>query len=112
MGALSDSMLATGCVPHIEAIHGEEFEILSGPNAGQKFKGVREIVSDQILATDLGEDPRDKIMLHIPSIRNVVLPAQGRIRSEDGRQWTAVRQPQSHLTDDYELIEFIPDLDA
>lgn len=106
MPPLSDRLLAGGCVPHLEAIHGETFEILGGANAGTKFTGVREIESDQILTTELGEDPRAKIMLHIKSSLNVVLTAQQRLRTEDGRIWNAVRQQQANfLLDDYELTE-------
>ena len=63
MPALSDTMLAGGCAQHIEAIHGERVQVLDGPDAGKWFSAVREIQGDQILTSDLGEDPRAKIFL-------------------------------------------------
>ena len=97
-------LLDSGCAAQIEAIHGEPVEILSGPDAGKIFTAVREVESDQVLSTDLGIDPRGKIFLRFrgePQIGD-----QGRVQTDDGRKWNAVRRQESHfLTNDYELTE-------
>lgn len=106
---ISDKMLAAGCALHVEAIHGEPILILDGTDAGKSFMGVRETEQDMVINTDLGIDPRAKRMLRFrEGMPLPVIAAQTRIKTEDGKIWTAVRNPgDGFLTVDYELIEFI-----
>lgn len=104
MASLSERMLAGGCALHVEAIHGEQVEILDGTDAGKFFAAVREVESDQILSTELGIDPRAKIFLRF--IGNPAIGMTGRVKTDDGSIWNAVRRPEgAFLTNDYELTE-------
>lgn len=106
MRALSDTLLAGGCAPHVEAIHGETVRILSGQDAGRPFIGVVETEADLVLNTDLGDDPRAKIMLRFRDGHVPRLDSQGVVQTADGKKWNAVRrQFGSFLTDDFELKE-------
>jgi len=106
-------MLASGCAAHVAAIHGESVKVLSGPDAGQWFVAVREIESDQILSTDLGDDPRAKIFLRFMEDSTPQLGMTGRVQTEDGRKWTAIRRQEAgFLTTDYELTEIVPGKDS
>ncbi len=106
MPALSDTLLAGGCARHIEAIHGELVEVLDGPDAGKKFMAVREVESDQMLVTELGADPRAKIVIRFIDGTEPPLGMNGKVKTDDGRQWTAVRRQEgAFLTQDYELTE-------
>ena len=106
---LSDKLLASGCVKHIENDHGETITILSGPDAGKKFVAVRENESDFILPTELSDDPRAKRMLRFREGAPQGLPnilGQDVIQTEDGKTWNATRNPQDgYLTVDYVLKE-------
>lgn len=112
--SLSDKMLAGGCALHVEALHGDVILILDGPDAGKNFVAVREIEQDMILNTDLGADPRAKRMLRFRDV--IPLPrinSQTRIKTEDGKIWTAVRNPgDGFLTVDYELTEVVSGKDT
>lgn len=113
MPALSDTLLAGGCARHIQAIHGDRVQVLDGPDAGRFFDAVREIESDQILSTELGEDPRAKIFLRFIEGSEPQLGSQGKIKTDDGRKWNAIRrQEASFLTTDYELTEIVAGKDS
>lgn len=117
MPALSDQMLADGCVKHIHTVHGENVLILSGPDAGKTIPlAVQENESDQIVVTEQGEDARAKRFIRFQHPNIPQLGSQGEIRTTDvfGKNhiWNAVRQPGSaYLTVDYELTE-ITDKDS
>jgi hypothetical protein len=104
MPAISDMLLAAGCAPSLEAIHGERILVLSGADAGKTFIGIRENESDIVFDSQLGEDARPRRM-----IRFVTAPALGRsdvIQTEDGKRWQATRAPGiAYLTTDFELAE-------
>ena len=106
MPALSDTLLAGGCALHVEAIHGEPVVVLSGLDAGQTFTAVRENTSDLAVTFEgLGADLRAHRLLRF---RNAVprLAPTDRLRTADGKTWTAVRAPQDgYLTTDFELTE-------
>ena len=112
--SLSDKMLASGCALHVEAIHGETILILTGPDAGKPFTAVRETEQDMLLTTDIGADPRAKRMLRFRDIPVMpVITSQTRIKTEDGRIWTAVRNPNDgFLSTDYELTEVVSGKDT
>jgi hypothetical protein len=98
---------------HVESIHGETIEVLSGSLAGQKFTGVRETESDQVFSSELGIDPRAKRIIRFREGHAPELGSQDRIRTSDGKTWTAVRQPESaYLTVDFELIENVAGKDT
>ncbi len=113
MGARSDIMLAGGCARHIEAIHGELVMVLDGPDAGKSFTAVREIQSDQILMSELGEDPRAKIVLRFIDGTEPQLGMSGQVQTDDGKKWNAVRRQEANfLTQDYELTEIVDGKDS
>ncbi len=113
MGGLSDTLLARGCASHIEVIHGEAVEILSGPDAGKKFAGVVEVLPDLILEGELGGDPRSKTVVRFRNESVPNLASQGQVKTADGRKWNAIRQDfGSFLTTDFELKEIVPGLDT
>jgi hypothetical protein len=107
MGSLADKMLASGAALHGEVVHGESVLVLSGQDAGKTFKAIREIVSDLILEDGLGPDPRGKQMLRFR--HGGPVPRLGKydlLRTDDGKQWRAVRAGQDgYLTHDFELVE-------
>jgi len=112
--SLSDKMLAGGCALHVEAFHGEPILILSGREAGKTFIAVRESETDQVLTTDLGTDPRARRVLRFRDGAPVPnLASQDRLQTEDGKIWNAVKAPQDgYLSTDFDLIEWVPDLDT
>jgi hypothetical protein len=113
MPALSDTLLAGGCAKHIEAIHGEAIQVLSGLDAGKYFNAVREIESDQILTTDLGEDARAKIIIRFIDGTEPRLGLAGQIKTDDGKKWNAVRRQEANfLTQDFELTEIVDGKDS
>jgi hypothetical protein len=105
--SLSGKMLAGGCALHVEAIHGESILVLTGLDQGKSFTGVRETEADMVINSELGADPRAKRMLRFrDSIPVPRLGLNDRIKTEDGKIWTAVRNPgDGFLTNDFELIE-------
>lgn len=106
-------MLAGGCALHVEAIHGEPIFILTGLDAGRTFIGVRESEADMILTSELGPDPRAKRMLRFRDGAVPRLSLNDKLRTEDGKIWTAVRRPDDgFLTVDFELIEIVQGKDT
>lgn len=102
MVALSDTLLASGCALHIEAIHGEELWL---PN-GEKIVAVREVEQDQILMGDTGPDARAKIVLRFRDEVAAKIGLTAILKTGDGRRWQAVRRQEAgFLTNDYELTE-------
>jgi hypothetical protein len=113
MPAISDRLLAGGCAQHIAAIHGEQIQVLSGPDAGRFFTAVREVEADQILTTDLGIDPRGKIVLRFIDGTEPQLGLTGRVKTDDGKIWNAVRRQEANfLTQDFELTEIVAGVDT
>lgn len=111
MPSLSDRMLASGCAAQVAAIHGEQVEVLDGPDAGRFFTAVREIESDQVLSTDLGLDPRAKIFLRFIEPPRIGLA--GKVKTDDGKRWNAVRRQEANfLTQDFELTEIVEGKDS
>lgn len=112
---VSDRMLASGCVAHLAAIHGEVIEVLSGPDAGKFFTAVRENESDLVLADDFGPgpDPRAHRIIRFADDAVPRLASQCQIRTADGKVWKLVAAPQSgYLTTDFELLEIVPGKDT
>ena len=113
MPSIADRMLAGSAIPNLFATHGESVSILSGLDAGRTFTAIREIESDQILSTELGEDPRAKIFLRFVIGAVPRIGQSGRVQTDDGKQWNAVRlQEAGFLTSDYELTEFVAGKDS
>lgn len=113
--ALSDIMLAGGCVKHIDAVHGEDVVILDGPDAGTTFRAnIVEAGQDMILDTDLGQDPRGKRILRFAEEQPLPrIASQAQVKTADGKKWTAVRQDFSgYLTRDFDLQEIVPEKDS
>ena len=103
-GSLSTQLLSSGCAQAIEAIHGESVKILSGPDAGKVFLGVVETESDLGLSSDLGIDPRAKVIVRFRD--NPRIESQEKVQTSDGKKWTAIRREFSaFLTNDFELKE-------
>lgn len=108
MSSLADKMLARGCVQHVGAVHGERIQVLTGPDAGKFFQAnIIETAPDQILSTDLGEDPRAVMMLRFDNqlpVPNITKSA--RIQTSNGKVYLATKQDFSgYLTTDFQLIE-------
>jgi hypothetical protein len=113
MGSLSDTLLADGCALHIESIHGEPIKILSGSDAGKPFVAVRETESDEILASELGIDPRAKRILRFRAGQVPNLGSQDLIETDDGKKWKTIRRPDTgYLTVDFELVEIVAGKDT
>ncbi len=114
MRALSDTLLAGGCAVQLEAIHGEPVTVLQGPDAGRTFIGVVETESDLILATELGNDPRGKLMVRFRPEQTPRIQSQCQVtRLSDGKKYNAVRQDFSaFLTNDFELKEIVEGKDT
>lgn len=111
MPSLSETLLAGGCARHIDAVHGERIQILNGPDAGNYFQAVIETENDQILATELGNDARAKIVMRFLG-NGPQLGMTGQIKRDDGSKYQAViRQEAGFLTQDYELTEIVADKD-
>ena len=105
---LSDIMLAGGCALHIEAIHGELVSILSGLDSGLSFMAVRENSQDIVLNDSGSLDPRAKRIIRFRDGNVPRLNAQDIVKTEDGKRWHAVKNPQAgYLTNDFELVEII-----
>lgn len=110
MPSLSTALLSSGCVRAIEGVHGEPIKILSGPDTGKTFIGVVETESDLGLTSELGVDPRAKIIVHFRDSPRIA--SQETVATSDGKKWTAIRREFSaFLTNDFELRE-ICDLDS
>lgn len=112
MGAISERMLARGCVRNIERVHGEQVKILSGLDAGKSFTAVVEIEQDLVLGDDgLGNDPRAKVMCRFSVAPNI--DSQDVVQTADGKKWNAIKRDFSDfLTTDFELMEIISAKDA
>jgi hypothetical protein len=111
MPSLADQMLASGAAVQVAALHGERVKVLSGADAGKFFTAVRETEADLVLTTELGQDPRQKIMMRFITAPN--LSSQDILRTDDGRKWHVVRDPQdTYLTNDFELIEIVAGKDS
>jgi len=103
MSSAADKLLANG-VRVLEQAHGEPVEILSGDDAGATFTAIIETETDSVLSAALGDDPRPRRVMRFSAAPRMAHSV--RVRTSDGRQWTAVRMPgQAHLTNDYELTE-------
>ena len=105
MPSLSDTLLDSGCALHIEAAHSESIKVLSGPDAGKSFSGVKENQEDMMLASLLNDDdPRAKRIIRfrnsgkVPNLNKLDL-----VQTDDSRVWRAVRAPQN----DYLFTDFI-----
>jgi hypothetical protein len=108
MPSIADNLLQS-CAANVEQLHGEPIEILSGLDAGRTFTGVREVESDVVLSSDLGEDSRPRIVIRFRNENVPRITGQGRVRTSDGRQWQATRIPGNiYLTTDFELREMTP----
>ena len=114
MGGLSDQMLSGGCVPHIERIHGEQIQVLSGPDAGKFFGATLESEADDILQSALGPDVRAKWFVRFDRAKTLPnLTSQDSIKDSAGKVWKVVQlKPGSYLTLDYEIIEVVDGLDT
>ena len=113
MGALSDTMLATGAALHCEAVHGETVRMVSGPDAGKTFTAIKENSQDIVLDEAIGTDHRGKRILRFrdgtpqPRINDNDI-----VQTADGNKWHATKAPQDgYLTTDYELAQIIPGKD-
>lgn len=104
-------MLAGGCAKNIDAVHGEQIEILSGPDAGKTFNAVIEVEPDQGLFTEQGNDKRAKIVLRFLG-DGPQLGMTGKIKRDSGKIYQAnSRDEADFLTTDYELTELVKDKD-
>jgi hypothetical protein len=110
MGSVSDIMLASGVMPNLDALHGEQVLILDGVDAGKYFTAIKEHESDVKLDSDLMIDPRGRRMLrftdtpgNVPSVGTKKLV---KIQTGDGKKWSATRQDfGAYLSVDFELTE-------
>jgi hypothetical protein len=112
MNSLADRMLAGGCVAHVAAFHGGTFTVLSGERAGQScaFNAI-DSEPDQIVNTDLAEDPRGSRMLRLPETV-AVFATPTHIQTPDGKFWLITKADySSYLTHDYHMKE-LTSLDA
>lgn len=107
MSSISDTMLDSGCVTHIGAVHGFAVKILTGPDAGKLFfANAVETESDFILDGEISSDRRGKKVIRFQDSQGVPkIPSQGKIEI-DGKIWSAVVSPgDGYLTTDFELKE-------
>jgi hypothetical protein len=108
MGGLSDTMLGVSAMPLIDAVHGEWVTILDGTQAGQRFYGVFEHQQDQVLESDLMNDPRGKRYLRFTDkAGNVPRDPKKMVKMlVGGKKYSATRQDFSaFLSVDFELVE-------
>ena len=97
-------MLAAGCVPQLDAIHGEPILIETGADAGKTFIGVVETEQDLVVNGEVVEDrrPRRIVRFNNSSVPN--LNPLDTVKLADGSRWTAVINPgDKYLTTDFEL---------
>lgn len=110
MSSLSDIMLAGGCMPLLENIHGEPVQILDGVDTGKVFYAIRENETDVPSESEVLSDPRAKRMVrftdrpgNVPSVNTKKMV---KVKTADGKRWTATRQDFSaYLSVDFELVE-------
>ena len=107
-------MLSSGCVPSIERIHGEQIQVLSGPDSGKFFGAELESEPDDVLQTNLGPDPRAKWVVMFDRAKTLPnLTSQDTIKDSSGKVWKLVKPKfGSYLTLDYEIIEVVDGLDT
>ena len=105
--SIANNMLLSGCARHVEALHGEQIEVLTGLDSGKTFVAVIEQLPDVMLIDSFGSDPRAKTIIRFVSgvprlTRNDI------IKTSDGRMWGAVADPQlDYLSSDFEVSEII-----
>ena len=112
MGSLSDTLLAGGCMPNLESIHGERVQILDGVDAGKVMIGVATHEADVNVESEIMSDPRQKVMCrftnrpgNVPSVNSKKLV---KLKTADGKRWSATRQDfSSYLSTDFELVQII-----
>lgn len=114
MGGLSDQLLSVGCVQHVEFLHGEQVQILTGPDAGKFFGATLEAEPSAVLDAELGPDVRSKWVIHFDTTKLLPnLRSQDRLKDSNGKVWKVVTyQPGSYLTTDFEIIEVVPGVDT
>lgn len=109
MGSVSDTMLASGVMPNLDAIHGEAVTILDGVDAGRTLWGIVEHEQDVTLNSDMMPDPRGRRMLRFTN-RAGNLPSANAKRlfkvQIGNKKYSATKQDfGSFLSTDYELTE-------
>ena len=110
MGSLSDTLLASGAMPNLDAVHSEPVMILDGVDAGKTMYGIITHESDQVDVSELMTDPRQRVMCrftdrpgNVPSVNTLRLV---KIQTADGMKWKATRQDFSaYLSVDFELTQ-------
>lgn len=108
MGGLSETMLGTSAMPLLDAVHGEWITVLDGVDAGKKFYGIFEHQQDQVLESDLMNDPRGKRYLRFTDRPgNVPTANKKMVKMKVGNKtYSATRQDFSaFLSVDFELLE-------
>ena len=114
MPSLSERMLARGCALHIHRLHGEPVQILDGPNAGRPgYFAVIETMPDEILLTDLGTDPRAKIVMRFIDGTEPPIAKTGKVKLGNGKVYQAVQRDEANfLTQDFWLTELVAGKDS
>lgn len=107
---LSDTLLARGFA-NVLAVHGETLLVLSGANDGLTFAGVLLAEPDLSLETELGADPRERVLLHCE--RNpltIGLTSQVLIQDSGGKRWRVLRRTDNpnRITLEFELMKITP----
>lgn len=115
MGGLSDKMLAGGCVPLLESIHGQAFKVLSGPDAGKTFYGVFEVVQETSFNGETGAvELRAKNVVRFSPDSFPNLRPQDMLQSfgTGAGKWKASRQSESdYITVDFQLVQMVAGID-
>jgi len=107
---MSDTMLKGGCAPHINAVHSEWITVTSGLDAGKKFLAVVEVDADAMLAESMAVSKGDrrarKQMRFMEDNPVPSLPPQTTVKTEDGKTWHVVDDPQNgYLSTDFQILE-------
>ena len=112
MGSLSDNLLASGCMPNLEAVQGEQVFVLDGADAGKQFTAVITHEQDINIESDIISDPRQKVMCRFTdrpgNVPSVGTKKMVKLQTADGKKWAATKQDFSaYLSVDFQLVQII-----
>ena len=113
MGAISDTIQSYGFTL-TQSIHGQVITVLTGVCAGQNFVGTMLVAPNLELNTELGEDMREKTMIHFPNDAFPNVKPQDSMADSNGGKWKFVKRTdnEADATVDFELMKIVPNVDS